>query len=447
MPKTPIRTDTKAAEKALQAAMSLDRFTAPAVGIFDEPARCYRLNNQWAKIVMGWVEALARIRPWDGATDERFSAIQEILRFMIGGDCMVLDCGDVEDCLEVSGIILSLEFAAYSAYEAATEEWFEMFEDDYDGTPQSIEPTIPTTAPSSDPDEDEAFCYAINRAVSAYAAQKAARLSLTSSVGGLWQGALSAVQQVFGQFNNRLAYILGDELHGCTLSVQSAINALTDDDAIDTVSCHIYNCMKDSQFSQTNWDNCVTDAKNTLGANPGLIACLLDGDNTTRMFLSLTKQYQAGRDRVAGGETLPCVCDESWCYAQLWDTELHNWTIVTGSHEGGCPVEGNVGSNLSGGDEILDMNTSVNGFVTRLMVRIKGVGGAGGDFKIYADGEVIYDDILSNGDRTIYPHRNITTLRLYGRRGFHFGFEGVEIAGIDTDPMLSGAACPLGTCV
>jgi hypothetical protein len=60
----------------------------PNVGIFDEPTRCYRINKQWASIVMGMVSWLAETAVWQAANNEGYDAIQQILSFMVGENCM-----------------------------------------------------------------------------------------------------------------------------------------------------------------------------------------------------------------------------------------------------------------------------------------------------------------------------------------------------------------------
>jgi len=69
----------------------------PSVGIFDEPNRCYKLNNEWAKIVIGMVSWLAETPVWKDAENEGYSAIEQILKFMIGEDCV--DCQFIIDCI------------------------------------------------------------------------------------------------------------------------------------------------------------------------------------------------------------------------------------------------------------------------------------------------------------------------------------------------------------
>lgn len=72
----------------------------PDVGICDEPTRCYKINKEWAKIVMGMVSWLATVAPWRDAEDETFIGVQEVLTFMIGCDCSP-DCEDVWACLGI----------------------------------------------------------------------------------------------------------------------------------------------------------------------------------------------------------------------------------------------------------------------------------------------------------------------------------------------------------
>ena len=80
----------------------------PAVGIFDEPTRCYKLNHEWSKIIIGMVSWLAATPVWKDAENEGYSAIEEILKFMTQTE-VCMNCDGVEDCLEASDIITLIE--------------------------------------------------------------------------------------------------------------------------------------------------------------------------------------------------------------------------------------------------------------------------------------------------------------------------------------------------
>lgn len=74
----------------------------PGVGIFDAPYRCYRINNEWAKIVMGFVSWLASVAVWEHAENDTYIGIRQILEFLSQeGTCMSFDVrqNPAEPCL------------------------------------------------------------------------------------------------------------------------------------------------------------------------------------------------------------------------------------------------------------------------------------------------------------------------------------------------------------
>lgn len=91
--------------------VSLDdlQLVPPAVGVFDEPLRCYAVNHEWAKIITGAVSILLNVACWRDAEDDSYSGIQQVMEFLIGADCM--DCNDVETCLQTSATILAIQSA------------------------------------------------------------------------------------------------------------------------------------------------------------------------------------------------------------------------------------------------------------------------------------------------------------------------------------------------
>jgi hypothetical protein len=74
---------------------ALDLYTAnlvpPDVGIFDDPVRCYRINKEWAALVLGFASWLTEIPAWRDATDESYFAIDEVSRFLVGVECDLTD--------------------------------------------------------------------------------------------------------------------------------------------------------------------------------------------------------------------------------------------------------------------------------------------------------------------------------------------------------------------
>lgn len=87
------------AEKKRAITMPYDKFEAPVVGVFDDPKRCYTLNNEWAKIILGWCSLLTELRSWKDAVDETHPGIQAVLQFLQGEDCMSLEFSFQADCI------------------------------------------------------------------------------------------------------------------------------------------------------------------------------------------------------------------------------------------------------------------------------------------------------------------------------------------------------------
>lgn len=59
----------------------------PTVAIFDPPTRCYQVNEEWAKHIMGAVTGLQAWKAWTGEEDELNAAVQSIMEFMVGEVC------------------------------------------------------------------------------------------------------------------------------------------------------------------------------------------------------------------------------------------------------------------------------------------------------------------------------------------------------------------------
>jgi len=80
----------------------------PIVGVFDEPLRYYKVNEEWAKIITGAVDLLTEVAVWKDAENEGYTGIRSILEFLKGEIIVPFDCDDVEACLASSVIINAL---------------------------------------------------------------------------------------------------------------------------------------------------------------------------------------------------------------------------------------------------------------------------------------------------------------------------------------------------
>lgn len=56
----------------------------PEVGIYDEPVRYFKANEQWCKVIFGWLDWLEDVAGWHEAVDDNYAGIQAILTFEEG---------------------------------------------------------------------------------------------------------------------------------------------------------------------------------------------------------------------------------------------------------------------------------------------------------------------------------------------------------------------------
>lgn len=61
----------------------------PNVGIYDEPVRYFKANEQWCAVIFGWLDWLEDIAGWQAAEDENYQGIQQILIFEEGIEPLV----------------------------------------------------------------------------------------------------------------------------------------------------------------------------------------------------------------------------------------------------------------------------------------------------------------------------------------------------------------------
>jgi len=58
----------------------------PEVGIYDEPVKYFKANEEWCKIIFGWLDWLEDVAGWKDAEDDNYAGIQQILIFEEGID-------------------------------------------------------------------------------------------------------------------------------------------------------------------------------------------------------------------------------------------------------------------------------------------------------------------------------------------------------------------------
>lgn len=276
------------------------------VGIFDAPTRCYTINLQWAKIVMGMVSWLAEVAPWRDAQHEGYPAILEIQKFLAGDNCA--DC-TIQELLD-DPTFFEEEYIPATFGELYTETIAhnEALNTAYDGTPQSIGSDIPIGPP--DDVEKNALCYAIHSFVNLYAS---AKLCIIQSKNFL-QVALNTLQEAINKTYNlireSMAFIYTPNLFSCFVDDAEAITVLQDAGAIEELACFLYDELKAVTISQSNFDDALLAAATTLTGNAGKLACIMQNDSNLTVYLNFLEAYQIALNRAVNNDELDCPCED-----------------------------------------------------------------------------------------------------------------------------------------
>lgn len=361
----------------------------PAAGIFDEPTRCYRANLEWTPLIMGMVHWLADVTAWRDAEDEGYQGIREILRFMQGEDCMTLqlrqkptdacvlqqslDGGDTwQDVFDFS-LCVTIQDKSYQVSiqnqvinNAQTfQDIYNNYTTNYSGLPSDVHANL--AVPTGDDSAYRAaLCNALfelvnkacDSAVSFYTevinqAQSEANFFLAVAAFTFTAIALAAAIPSAGTSLVALAAIAPEIALGVGLGAGLAnylvdfwqthtIDQFQDSNAIETVTCFLFDCLDGSDVSLDDVQNCVagtiTDDANAQ-AILDYLQILLEHDSTYAAFL---EKWSNNTEFADAGINLHCPCLSGY---KVWVWDFANgmgdfeFAIVAGvpcgSHEGG----------------------------------------------------------------------------------------------------------------
>lgn len=377
------RIRTPSEEKNALLDLPINKLISPDVGIFDEPTRCYKINHEWAKIVIGIVSLLADTRMWKDAYEDDFPAIQSVLEFLEGGVCV--NCDEILQCITADPNQQALATALYTSYLEDTASALDTIESDYDGTTaQSAFSNIPVTAADLDPDHLLALCWSLYSWSVSYQAAKSAAVSGGSGVLGLWQKLVNIGKDVYGSLKQTLVGVW-DSLLGSVSSTDASL-ALGSTSAAEDLACCLFQQLRVVSVDEVSFVNALNSCSASLSGDGQILASLIASTDgaSTRSYLSWLQVYSVALDRVAGGDQLSCICDKtfSWWYDinnPYPITPLPNWSFdvslgqygyVGGALAGYWSTEQPA---LFGTDYVLDMGFTIpDKFVTEVRVSSRG---------------------------------------------------------------------------
>lgn len=327
----------------------------PTVGIFDEPTRCYTINKEWAKIVMGMVSWLTEIAPWRDAQDESYMGIEQISWFLQGQNCggnmafqlrqNPLDTCQLEQSWD-SGETWSLAFDYSMCGEdadtppdstVAIDDYYALL-DQYDGTVASIAPDMVYDATATDEIRDLALCQALQDLVIAMCEaelEKRRRTAIGASIGAIVLGivGIGLALTTFGAGAAIWVALSGLLVagYGVLWSGLSPL-ALEDTAAQILVACCMYEALKSDTITRAAFLNSLNACGFPSESHEQLIGTAVVGslfaDGVYESFLQGIEQAF----KYANIGIYDCPCEEStapWEYDSDFNTDPNGWVPYT----------------------------------------------------------------------------------------------------------------------
>lgn len=247
---------------------------------------------------------------WDNlsiSADDLEEIIAEIDAILQEVCSVVLTCVDVLECIEVSPQFEINNTVIIVLLLQNNQIKIDFRIDIYDGTPGSINPLAPTTTWNPDAVRDTALCMAAQQFVASFAAIKIAELQagLLSVYGALVLATVISGGLLLGVAVGVLA--LG------AYSLQVALTALRDEQAIEDVACCMYHGLQGGAVTQAVFETALDSCGFTGGTNEAIVRDLVAAeiDELANYLAFLDAAGNAyGQAAIGVGN---CVCDQ-WSY-------------------------------------------------------------------------------------------------------------------------------------
>ncbi len=186
-------------------------------------------------------------QPGDRSARDAAEYLREVLdSFQIGGDCGMFDCSQLDDCDNFKQVQLQTTLSVTFI----NQQTVIINQNNYDGTPTSVNPDAPDTTWDSDSERDIALCMAAQSWVASWCAYKAREIKVA-------MGATFALIALVAFLTGGVGLVAGLIVGGASLvagvTYSIALAALENEDAIRAVACCMYNNLKGLAVSQANF--------------------------------------------------------------------------------------------------------------------------------------------------------------------------------------------------
>lgn len=416
----------------------------PTPGIFDSPYVCLRINILWLPHIMGVLDLLTAWDAWTGANDG-LSARDEIEKLLAamrdGGACLEfgeslmlrqnptnlclleqsVDGGDTwtlafdfSKCGVIKAAQINYAFNNFNAGNTYTQNVWNHYQTNYDGTLGSIAPELPYGTTPEDAARDAALCAALVRLIDIVCevsitfyreqdeAQAEVNVGTAIAAAVLTLIALAAAVPTAGGSLVALGGVAG--LWGAGIGIGAAVgNALfdrwqnyqidqfEDESAKDDVVCFLYDYLKGTDVTQTQFAAALDG--HGLTGNAGAIA-----DVTTEIialeqnYAAFVEEWERSFSQTRLGIDLGCPCGDEpaeGCY----DTESGFATLVSGAWVEDLPNMRFVRASAAGGlaefNIVFGSDVTLASFTIETQTLGGAIGANTGSVELWKDGVLV----------------------------------------------------------
>ena len=455
------------------------RLVPPEVGIFDEPTRCYRINKEWAAIVMGLVSWLTELPIWANAENEGYGAIEEISRFLVGNNCMEFQLRQSPDDFCILQQTLDggttwsnvFDFSLCTSIRDGTSETsifnnyitnltsfqnnvYNNYVSNYTTSITDIHPEL-GYGDSDDAHRDSGLCHALTQLVDAICDSALEVLAESDNVANDLKSSLALVGAVLGLLilagsgvGLPAASIMAASLAAGGIGLGAAVAASIYDKISETSEAALSDeaakqelvCCLFDEMQGLNADKSALEA--AFSACTGLSSNANDIRELGAIYVQEMAFYAAFAENLtiafqsAKLDLLPeCPCFGTWCYRWEFDVTTDSWSQNVGTHPYTESGQTGFGSN-SATPRILEIQKDFSGeYVSNLTIHFFGAPPGSSNLKIYNDGTLLVESAFSDGNHFVPISQNIGVLKIRAQRGFSFGLGWIEAQGTGANPF------------
>lgn len=231
------------------------------------------------------------------------------------------------------------DFSPYQqqyVYDQISNQQLGVFNDDYTGTPSSVNSNTPDDFFSGDGSSDrlDALCSACKVYVYSYSANWQTKAQIALGIAGVFT-ALASISLVGG-------VIAGSLLAGLAFITSVAYDAMRDETALDNVVCCMFDQLSGSPINQANFEFSLSACSFAVGSNEAIIRDIIASDlvqfsNYLSFLNALGDQFVLSQAGV-----VDCPCDQTWEHtfdfiangAEGWSPFIGRATLTAGGWQG-----------------------------------------------------------------------------------------------------------------